>query len=181
MAVKDKTRGAGSAWERTLGKKSEAVAPFKKRKYAAAEAAAGAQLPERPKRAARHPATVPPRAPKIVRAPVRKKAELGRLQTLVAQTVKQLFMTASPEGDLAFVADVKEEILSDLRVQVGLWGKQIEVTFYTRDPNTRRLVDGYARELRAALEDKRLKVRRIRVLKEPDPSDPPPVPLIDEA
>ena len=68
-------------------------------------------------------------------------------------------------------------MFDDLAVDVGMVGKKVQVTFYTTDTNTRRLLEGYARELTAALEVKGLKVKSVRVLREPDPDEPPPVPV----
>lgn len=152
----------------------ELVRTEPKRKYAAAERIAGAQLPEPPRVktvvGARAFAGVAIRKPKhkVVPAP-------GRLQTLIENTVRVLLLTATPEGDLTFRADLK--VFDDLAVDVGMFGKKVVVTFYTRDSNTRRLLEGYARELTAALEVKGLKVKAVRVLREPDPNEPPPVPI----
>ena len=55
--------------------------------------------------------------------------------------------------------------------------KKCRSHFYTTDTNTRRLLEGYARELTAVLEAKGLKVKAVRVLREPDPNEPTPVPI----
>ena len=112
--------------------------------------------------------SAPPPKPASPRSP---------LQQLIEQTVQTLLLTATPEGDLTFRADVRADVMSDLSLDVGLFGRKVVVTFYTEDDNTRRLLAGQERELRAVLEAKGLKVHKIRVQRNVDPDEPPPVPV----
>lgn len=100
-----------------------------------------------------------------------------KFQQLIERTVKTLLMTASPEGDLAFRADVNAEVMSDLSLDVMLSPQGLEIAFYTTDSNTRRLLQGYERDLVAHLESKGLRVRSVRYETEPDPHAPPAVPV----
>jgi hypothetical protein len=160
-----------------------------KRSYPAAEAIVGAKLESKthtgavPARVRKTDAAVAVRSAQRSGLPAKPKPRerqlpaKAKLQKMIEQTVETLMLTATPEGDLTFRADVRADVLSDVSVDVTLWGKQIVVTFYTRDHSSRRLLDGYSRELRAHLEDRGLKVKSIRVAAAPDPNAPAPVPL----
>lgn len=112
--------------------------------------------------------SAPPPKPAAPRAP---------LQILIEQTVSMLMLTATPEGDLHFRADVQADVMSDLSVDVGMYGRKVVITFYTKDDHTRRSLSGQERELRSVLESKGIKVHRIAVERESDPNEPPPVPV----
>lgn len=69
------------------------------------------------------------------------------------------------------------EIVRRVRPSVVARRREKPHHFSTKDTNTRRLLEGSARELTAALDVKGLKVKSVRVLREPDPDEPPPVPV----
>ena len=98
-----------------------------------------------------------------------------KFQQLIERTVQTLLITASKDGDLAFRADVDAKVMSDLSVDVMLAPRGLEIAFYTEDPNTRRLLQGYERDLVAHLGSRGLKVLRVRYEREPDPNEAPPV------
>jgi hypothetical protein len=100
-----------------------------------------------------------------------------KFQALIERTVKTLLITASKDGDLAFRADIDANVMSDLSVDVMLSPHGLEIAFYTEDTNTRRLLQGYERDLVAHLSSRGLKVRNIRYETGPDPNEAPPVPL----
>jgi len=177
MSKRTKTTGVEVATEPRISGGEELVHAGPKRKYGAAERAAGAQLPDKSKPSgtkqvlgARAFTGVAIRKPKHKAMPAP-----GKFQALIEQTVRVLLLTATPEGELTFRADLK--LFDDLAVDVGMFGNKVLVTFYTKDTSTRRLLEGYARELTVALEVKGLKVKAVRVLREPDPNEPPPVPI----
>lgn len=116
----------------------------------------------------------------LVRASPKQRAlpqKAPPLQQLIEQTVSVLLMTASEAGDLHFRADVQADVMEDLTVDVGMYGRKLAVTFYTKDSTTRRLLSGHTRELTAVLESRGLKVHKVQVLGELDPNEPPPVPV----
>ena len=137
------------------------------RRYPVLERKVGSKLPAKATRTA------------IVKRKPRpdKKTPQNKLQVALEKAVHMLLVTATPEGDLTFRADIKAAVMNDLSVDVTLWGKKIIVTFYTEDESVRRLLQGYQRELIAHLESKGLKVKEVRVLRAPDPNEAPPVPV----
>jgi hypothetical protein len=67
--------------------------------------------------------------------------------------------------------------MSDLSVDVMYSPRGLEIAFYTEDTGTRRLLQGYERDLVAHLRSRGLKVARVRYEREPDPNEAPPVPI----
>jgi hypothetical protein len=100
-----------------------------------------------------------------------------KFQQLIEKTVKTLLVTASQDGDLAFRADIDAGVMSDLSVDVMYSPRGLEIAFYTEDTGTRRLLQGYERDLVAHLRSRGLKVARVRYEREPDPNEAPPVPI----
>lgn len=100
-----------------------------------------------------------------------------KFQQLIETTVKTLLVTASQDGDLAFRADINAAVMSDLSVDVMYSRRGLEIAFYTEDVGTRRLLQGYERDLVAHLSSRGLKVARVRYEREPDPNEAPPVPI----
>lgn len=158
----------------------------KTRTYAAAETLAGSRLQSPRAVPARYgyrgampakPTRATKKAPGKAATPAGSRTIGSKLQELLEKTVTTLLLTATSEGDITFRADLKAEVLSDASVDVRLEGSALVITFYTTCDSSRRLLQGYERELRAHLEDRRLRVKSIRVLAAPDPDEPPPVPI----
>jgi len=143
------------------------------RRYPALEALTGMRLNEiAPARRVVKEAALSKRLDATRALPARVK-----FQQLIERAVKTLLVTASPDGDLTFRADVDAAVMNDLSVDVMLEDGALVISFYTSDSSVRRLLQGYERELKAHLDARGLKVKRIVHAKEPDANADPAVPL----
>lgn len=102
----------------------------------------------------------------------------AKFRQAVEKMVKTLWVSASPQGAIWLRSELQEAVFQELSFDVEVVERQIFLSFYTRDDNTRRLIQGHERELRLLLERKGLKLKSIHSAPTPkDPEEAQPVQL----
>jgi hypothetical protein len=106
-------------------------------------------------------------APTVRRGMTRpKRKEATVADSVLESTADSALLVASPDGKTWFDISINDSVFENLTCRIAIEPKGIVATFVAHDDNLRRLLEGESRRLRAALEDRGLKVQDVRVVTE---------------
>lgn len=108
----------------------------------------------------------PPFAPMVRPSPPPRRGPETVDDASLASLVDTSMLIANPDGSAAFEIAFDDEVFQNLACSITVGPEGVVATFKVSDPNTRRLLEAEAGNLRVRLSERGLRVAEVRVVTE---------------